>query len=132
MSWEFDRGICINPRPPVLQEVDKDARKVWVAALKKFRRAVHTRAKLGVVDSLINKQAGSASSRVEHEELSNEILAAIKLGDVHTDLLDKLINYAKRQSWQREATTESVKRILESIINTNSVKFRQEFGVLRK
>jgi hypothetical protein len=130
MAWDISQGICFNPRPPMLQTVDKDARKVWVKALKKFRRAVHTRAKLGVVDSLIKQDRDYV--RIDPEILAEEVLAAIKVDDVHTDLLSKLIKYAKRQNYSHHATTESVTRILESIIDTNSVKFRQEFGVLRK
>lgn len=131
MEWSLGAGVCLNPRTPVLAVVDKDARKVWMAALKKFRRALHTRVKIGMVQTIIDQSTDDAIYTTA-DFMAADVLEAIKTGSVHTDLLDKLVNYSKRQSYSRTTTNESVKQIAEGIINSNSVQFRQEFGVLHK
>lgn len=132
MMWDFNAGVCFNPRPPILKTVDRDKRKTWVGDLKKFRRLFLTKVKLGIVQTIIDEKHDDGKRAYDGQELPDEILEAIKAGDVHTDLLARLVSYTRRQSYKREATNETVKRMLTSIINNNSIRYRQEYGVLRK
>lgn len=131
MSWDLIEHKCYNPKPPILKTVDKDNRKEWVAALRKFRRAVHVRIKLGVVQEMINR-GPDGGKRVYDNELSDAVLDALQSGEVHTDLLERLIINTKRASYHRPVSPEKVKQLVESILNGYSVPFRQAFGVLRK
>lgn len=131
MMWDFNAGVCFNPRPAILDTVNKEKRRTWVGDLKKFRRLFLTKVKLGIVQTIIDEKHDDGK-RAYGQELPDEILEAIKAGDVHTDLLARLVSYTRRQSYKREATNETVKRMLTSIINNNSIRYRQEYGVLRK
>jgi hypothetical protein len=131
MMWEFARGICINPRPPILKKVDREQRKVWCSDLKKFRRLFLTKVKLGVVQKIIEEKPDTGK-RVYEQELPDAILDAIKTGDAHTDLIERLVVCAKRQYYHTDLTSAAVAQYLRSVINSNSVRYRQEYGVLQK
>ncbi len=131
MAWDWSANFCINPRKAIHAEVDTDARKVWVAQLKKFRRLFLTKAKLGVVQTIIDADS-ETGKRVHADELEDAIVAAIKAGDMQTDLIERLVTYSRRNNYRRVTSVSTVVKMLESIITNNSIKFRQEFGVLRK
>lgn len=132
MQWDISTGVCLNPRPSILKTVNRDKRKDWVASLKRFRRALHTRVKLGVVQSMIDTGKILDMPSVGLPELTNNILEAIKSGEVHTDLIGQIIRYTYFKGWQKSVDNDRFKLTVESIINGNSVRFRQEFGVLKE
>lgn len=131
MQWDIFTGQCLNPRLSILKTVNKDKRKDWVASLKKFRRAVHTRVKLGVIEKMLQAHPTNGQ-HVQLDILTSKILDAIKTGDVHTDLLENIVAYTIQKNRWRSKDSKAVKTTVESIISGNSVYFRQEFGVLKK
>lgn len=131
MKWNISTGECLNPRPSVLDHVDRDARKVWMAALRKFRRALDTRIKLGVVKNMIDARDGTKKSPTRPDVVRG-VLTALKTGELHTDLLEDIISHACNITWRRQTSVEGVRSLVTGLINSNSIRFRQEFGVLKE
>lgn len=134
MQWEFARGICINPRKPMLKQVDRDKRKDWVADLKRFKRAFLTRAKLGVVDQIIAEysQTGVSDTSKWNVPIDDAVLETIQSGEVTTGFIIQVVACRANTGWRPNLTRTSVCNMLNQIISRNSIRYRQEYGVLQK
>lgn len=139
IQFNLTTGECLNRKDFVSPEVIPEARKVWLAALRNFKRAVTVRVKLGVVDGFVNeaKAQGRGLSLPWQDFSSEESLSwltqEIMSGNVTTDLLKQITYNAYRthNSWREEFTTKAVIKYVNSLIGHNRTALRMRFNVFK-
>lgn len=145
-GYELFNGLCfdlntyepINARPKISDTIDPDKRKVWLSSLRKFKRAVKVRAKLGVIDALI-KEVQQERNNIERrnwkapdwntDEWQNILFTSIKDTECSTELLKAMIKSTSVGFWSSMVSVEHVLEECNRICNSYSVSMRQKFGV---
>lgn len=127
-------GTLLNQPLADLNAVDTVKRKDWLAALRRFNRAFKARAKLGVVEALAQEVAKERDSYVAYytmrDELARATLDALKTGEVSTEFIKTVVRSIPGWRGAGEPRTQAAERVVRNTINSNSVQFRQAFGVL--
>jgi hypothetical protein len=116
----------LNPTEPVTARINKDNRKVWVSALRKFRVSLMVKARMGVIDTLLAEI--NPWNRRRYGNNTAELLSAIKAGAASNEVIGNYI--CNMNSWVRsESTGQDVAKKIMSTIHSNSVELRKAFGV---
>lgn len=158
-SWEFFQGRegyevfdglqfdlntyePTNAKPPIGDTINPEKRKEWLRALKKFKRSVHVRAKLGVVDTLIKEvyaERQGAKSRHDWEmpdwntpTWQDVLYHALSSGELTTDLLKGIVKSVSTGYYQTTITVPDVLKQCDQICTTYSVDMRRRFGVFEE
>jgi hypothetical protein len=118
----------LNPTEPIPARVNPNNRKVWLAALRNFRRALLVKARMGVIDTIMGELSQLKTTTYNHGRERDEVLAAIKSGAVTNEFITSILRGIRAYTRDRMTGLEVAERIL-SVIRNNSVQFRREFGV---
>jgi hypothetical protein len=145
-GYELFNGLCfdlntyepINARPKISDTIDPDKRKVWLSSLRKFKRAVKVRAKLGVIDALI-KEVQQERNNIDRrsweapdwntDEWQDILSTSIKNTECSTEFLKAMIKSTAVSYYSNSVFTENVLEECNRICNNYSVSMRQKFGV---
>lgn len=134
IAFNLDDGECINRRADMLDTVNVDARKVWLGALRKFKRGFKVRAKLGALDSFIaevnngdryNRQRPNWDDAIWQTKLAE----SIRDHDFSGELIRGMVQTAHTKSWRATVTPQSVLEAVDSVCNSYSIQLRRHFGV---
>ena len=132
IKFDLTTGKCINRREDMLKSVNAEKRKEWLKLLKTWNRGIKVRMKMGVFSGLIERKNKSASY-THTGILSRKIYDAIVEGSHDTELLYHIVQCTTPTSWhQKSIDQDDVQRFIKNILSSNSIYFRQEFGVLPK
>ncbi len=137
MKFDLTTGRCINPKPSIKDSVDTTKRTEWLRALRKFKRGVVVRAKLGVVDSVCSKVVNDRNSSNSwrkpdwfDEQWIGLLHTSIRDGQYPTELLVGFAQSADVSYWKKEAPTpRKVLLAMDAVCNDLSVELRRRFGV---
>lgn len=137
IQFDLKTAKCLNPR--VIQ-VDDGKRTEWLRALRKFKRAIKTRAKVGAIDGLIRKMAEQdLFNKIRKEKPEWAAQAWIdKLYDAIIDptkidntLLQGIALTCVRGWWvSTPPSTQEFLETLDGICNEMSMPLRKKFGAL--
>jgi hypothetical protein len=133
IQFDLTTGECLNRKPDILKQVDTDVRTEWIRCLRKFKRAIKVRAKLGVLDSLLADAKANKAVRQHPDWDSNEwqddMVNAIKTGDIPTPLLLGIAMSTLHRGWRVQGTTQEFIAEVDTLCNSYSVQLRRKFGV---
>lgn len=134
IAFSLTTGECMNRKVDLLDTVNADARKVWLSALRKFKRGIKVRAKLGALDKyIVEANNGDRYNRARPDwdnAMWIELLAnAIQNHDFSEQLLRGMVNTAHAKSWRSAITSQSVLEAVDSVCNSYSIQLRRHFGV---
>jgi len=142
LQFDLNTYMPINAKPPIGDTINPEKRKEWLRALKKFKRSVHVRAKLGVVDTLIKEvyaERQGAKSRHDWEmpdwntPMWQDVLyQALSSGELTTDLLKGIVKSVSTGYYQTTITVPDVLKQCDQICTTYSVDMRRRFGVFEE
>jgi hypothetical protein len=139
IKFDLNTAKCLNP---VYTEVDEARRTEWLRAIRKFKRAIKTRAKVGAIDGLI--------SRMAQQDLFNKIRkekpdwaaqgwvdklydAIVDPTKIDNELLQGVALTCVTGWWVKTPpTTQSFLETLDNICTNMSVVLRKKFGALRE
>lgn len=137
IQFDLKTAKCLNPR--VIQ-VDDSKRTEWLRALRAFKRAIKTRAKVGAIDGLIRNMAEQDmfnKFRKEKPEWAAQAWidklygAIIDPTKIDTTLLHGIALSCPRSSWiSTPPNTQEFLGTLDTICDEASVSLRKKFGVL--
>lgn len=147
LQFDLSTGLPTNARPDMVTRVNKDARREWLRALRRFKSQIQLRVKMGVFDGVrAEMDAGGAIPKPPPGKLFHG--RAPDWGDakwldlLHTSMRDN--QYPKellagflltmptvvwRAGYARQSMKESMKLTVNHVINSNSVELRARFGV---
>lgn len=146
-GYEVFDGLCfdlntyepVNARVPLSkQKVNKDNKLEWLRALRKFKLAVKIRARMGVLESLIQQvdteRNGQNRYSWEHPDWNSDkwqdvLYTSIKSSECSTDLLKGFIKSVRRGYYSSTTTVNEVIDEVDRICTTYSIDLRRKFGV---
>ena len=136
LTFDLTTGKCLNPKPDAAfkPEVDPERRKVWLAALRAWKRQVKIAARLGVFDPLMAANRANPPCWYDRPDWREEIYldtlyTAIKDGRCDTDLLRMFVD-AKVTQYTPPLTSMEMFEEVERVVAVSSVELRKRFGVL--
>ena len=149
-GYEVFDGLCfdlntyqpINARPPITKaEIDSDNKLVWLRQLRKFKTAVKVRARMGIIETLIQQVDAERGATKRHNwkqpdwssDTWQEVLyTAIKDSECPTELLKGIIKSVPRGYYNHRSIT--LKEVIDEgdrICTTYSLDLRKRFGVFK-
>lgn len=142
LSFDLTTYEPINAKPSLKDtEVDSDKRKEWLRSLKSFKQAVKVRARMGVLESLIQQvdRERQGVSRYDWEQpdwnaevWQDTLYNALKNGDCSTELLKGFIKSVSRGYYQQSITVKEVIGEVDKVFTTYSLDLRRKFGVFKE
>jgi len=108
-------GVCLNPRPDKHTLIDKNARKLWLAVLRKYKLGALSRFKLGV-RGVVNYRGYFNS-----DELAQWM--------VNGEYPDTLIDILTTRAGGPSASYEEMARQFDAMIDFHRDALRKRFGV---
>jgi hypothetical protein len=138
IKFDLTTGECLNRKPDILTQVIPEKRKAWLSDLRKFKKQVKIRAKMGVFDSLLKTEYDRRIANRKGYEMPDwtsdhwvKLLASsIKDTQVPMELMVGLAQSCHVSYWSpRVPTREDVLKALEHICTEQSVYLRREYGV---
>jgi len=149
LQFDLSTGNALNARPDLTDRIDSEARKVWLRALKNFKRHIVMRAKLGVFEA-IEKQLEHKGPRYtasngkvfanrvpdwSDEKWIDLLYTSIRDEVFPKELLAGIVLTRPSVVWSKSSRSRSridqFKQTMDHIINTNSVELRAKFGVFQ-
>ena len=149
-GYEVFDGLCFdlntyeptNARPHFTkQEVNKDNKLEWLRALRKFKTAVKIRARMGVLESLIqqvdNERKGQSRYDWEQPDWNTDkwqdvLYTSIKNSECSTELLKGFIKSVRRGYYHQTTNVNEVINEVDKICTTYSIELRRRFGVFNE
>jgi len=146
-GYELFDGLCfdlntyepINARPKMNDSIDPAKRKVWLGSLRKFKRAVKVRAKLGVIDVLIREVQQERSNTPRYhwqtpdwntDAWQDMLYTSIKNTECSTELLKGMIRTISAGYYSsKNFLASDVVKECDKICSNYSVDIRRKFGV---
>jgi hypothetical protein len=136
LTFDLTTGKCLNPKPDAAfkPEVDPERRKVWLAALRAWKRQVKIAARLGVFDPLMAANRANPPGWHDRPDWREEkyldiLYTAIKDGRCDTDLLRMFVD-ARVTQYTPPLTSMEMFGEVERVVAMSSVALRKRFGVL--
>ena len=136
IAFNLTDGSCLNRRADLLDTVNVDARKLWLGALRKFKRGIKVRAKLGAFDKYIAEVTADRNNRQRPDwdspEWQKSLADAIRDHDFSEQLLRGMVQTAHTKTWRATVTPKSVLEAVDSVCNAYSIPLRRHFGVFEE
>lgn len=133
LMFDLKTGQPLNAKPDMVDRVDKEARKVWIAALRRFKYGIKARAKLGVFASLAEKVIANRNHesvpRWDTKEWSDLLYESIRNTEFPTTLLQGIVLSSNIRWTGKIPTPADAMRWTDSLINNKSIELRTRFGV---
>ena len=148
-GYELFDGLCFdlntyeptNAKPSLKDtEVDQENKLLWLRQLRKFKQAVKVRARMGVLESLIQQvdkeRTGVSRYDWEQPDWNSEawqdmLYTSIKDSECSTDLLKGIIKSVSRGYYQTQVSVKEVVDEADKICTTYSLDLRRKFGVYK-
>lgn len=137
LAFDLTTHTAINAKADILSTIVQDKRIEWLRASKKFKFGVRTKAKMGIIEPIIEqvyqeRMNNPKSSWVRPDWFSEywgeKLYTAVKNNDTSTSMI-KLIVESGYFSNYRKMTTKEVLDSMESIFREQSLELRRRFGV---
>lgn len=141
VAFDLTRGCCINARPRLTDSTDSERNLQWLRALRKFKRGIAVRAKLGVLDTLCErahdeiKSGGRSAFMMNKPDWVNPkwvdyLYRCIRDGEYTDVLLDGFVKSSHVNWWRGERPTKAhVIDTVDAVCNKLSIELRKRFGV---
>jgi hypothetical protein len=141
IKFDMNTGKCLNQRPRITDAVNDAARKEWLSKLRKFKRGMKLRAKIGAIQTICQQVAierdatGNTWSQPDwsNEVWLNMLYTSIRDEQYTTDLIRGFVMSSRVSYWRRENPTPvSTLEAVDSVCNLLSVELRRKFGVFEQ
>lgn len=139
LSFDLTTNQPINPRPKITQLVVNQENKLeWLRKLRKFKQAVRIRARMGVLEALMQQVEKERQGINKYEwqapDWSSDswldlLYGAVKNEECSTDMLKAFIKTASIGYWRNMVTIHDVLKAVDTVFANYSVNLRQRFGV---
>ncbi len=134
-------GECLNPQPDMMDTIVPEVRKQWLRDLKRFKKGLKIRAKVGslqgYIDMVAKERANSTGGgqynqtipRWEHPDVTEQVLECLRAEDYSPDILKLLVQTVNLGWRQSEVTSQMVLDNVDRVFDQHSLHFRKAYGV---
>jgi len=142
LQFDLDTYEPINAKPLLKDtEVDQENKLTWLRQLRKFKQAIKVRARMGVLESLIQQVDKERTGISRHdwdmpnwesEAWQDMLYTSIKDSECSTDLLKGIIKSVSRGYYQTQISVKEVVAEADRLCTTYSLDLRRKFGVYKE
>ena len=141
LKVNYVTGEFINRQFTDVSKVNPDARRVWLRSLRKYKHGIKVRAKLGVLDTILQeiKEDRDHKMRFEWRQpdwfsdyWQDRLANAIRDEDFSLDILKGIAQTAEISYWNRDTSKEDVVNAFDKLVSRYSVQLRTRFGVFKE
>jgi hypothetical protein len=146
IKFDLMTGLCLNPEPDESVEPVPEQRKVWLRELKRFKRGLKSRAKVGALTAHIQK---ANAIRVENNKLSwherkrlaidweqdtwrKKLVWCMKNETYPPEILMAFVQSVETSWGHHSITQELVLETVDNMFTKHSEMLRREYGVFGK
>jgi hypothetical protein len=140
IRFDLSTGRCLNPRPDMLASVDAEANAKWLHDVKRYKRGLKIRAKLGALDGFFDEvQAAYAEKGLYsymyalpmwNDQYTTELVVeSMRNEDYPPEILLRIVQEAAVAYRSRIVTRDGVIKAVDSVFNTHSIHYRKAYGV---
>ena len=146
IKFDLMTGLCLNPEPDESVEPVPEQRKVWLRELKRFKRGLKSRAKVGALTAHIQK---ANAIRVENNKLSwherkrlaidweqdtwrKKLVWCMKNETYPPEILMAFVQSVETSWGHHSITQELVLETVDKMFTKHSEMLRREYGVFGK
>jgi hypothetical protein len=142
LQFDLNTYEPVNAKPSLKDtEVDQENKLTWLRQLRKFKSAIKVRARMGVLESLIQQvdkeRVGVSRYDWEQPDWNSEawqdmLYTSLRDGECPTDLLKGIIKSVSRGYYQTTITVKEVVAEADRLCSTYSLDLRRKFGVYKE
>lgn len=141
IAFDMISGECLNPQPNLLDRVIPEKRKQWLRDVKRFKKGLKIRAKMGALQGYIRTVEKAKTDmgsvwkynetvpRWDDPEITQHVLECIRTEEYPPDLLKLLVQTTVLERGQREITDQLVLANVDSVFDKHSLHYRKAYGV---
>jgi hypothetical protein len=138
LTFDLTTGKCLNPKPDEAfkPKVNEANRKVWLAALRAWKRKLKVAARLGAFDKLIAEERASPTGWVDRPVWNDPkeldiLYKAIKDCDCGTDLI-RMFAASEVNIWGSASNSMDLYERIEKVVKNQSIELRKRFGAIEE
>jgi hypothetical protein len=142
LQFDLNTYEPVNAKPSLKDaEVDQENKLLWLRQLRKFKSAIKVRARMGVLESLIQQvdkeRVGVSRYDWEQPDWNSDawqdmLYTSLRDSECPTDLLKGIIKSVSRGYYQTTITVKEVVAEADRLCNTYSLDLRRKFGVFKE
>lgn len=142
IQFDMVSGECLNPRPSMEDSLDKDKRTGWLRDLRRFKRGMKARAKVGAFESLnreVHAEIGNGGNRYEFrsnlpqwtdDRIVRYVLECMKNETYPEDLLRLFVSRMLIEGYySNPPPVANALAYVDKMFNEHSLTFRKAYGV---
>ncbi len=135
LTFSLLTGDCQNQRPDLLTTVDPAARKQWLGALRKYKRGLKVRQRIGAFDSIAALITTQKAARQytkpdwDNDSWKDKLFECIRDEKYPEDLIIGVAQSVRVFYYQTTVTTQDILTQFDSLCNAYSIDLRKRFGV---
>ena len=142
IKFNLETGECLNPQPDMMDTIIPEKRKQWLRDVKRFKKGLKIRAKLGAFESIIRtveaeRPSGSGSDweyvgklpKWNSPEVTEHVLEGMRTEEYPQDLLKLLVQTANTGFNRDNTTNKDILENVDYVFNTHSLHYRKAYGV---
>lgn len=135
LTFDLTTGDAVNARKDLKDSVIPDKRVEWLRKLRKFKRGITVRQKMGVFDTYIKEvYANHQLAYTNRPDWNNEtnldmLYNAIKNEDFPPLLLKAFVHPCHLFGWRSVPDGKQIVKVVDSITKEYSTELRKKFGV---
>lgn len=142
LQFDLNTYEPVNAKPSLKDtEVVQENKLEWLRQLRKFKQAVKIRARMGVLESLIQQVDKERTGISRHDwdmpnwdtdAWQNILYTSIKDSECSTDLLKGIIKSVSRGYYKSQVSVKEVVAEVDRLCTTYSLDLRRKFGVYKE
>ena len=139
VMFDLETGKCLNPRPDekFVVNINNHARKEWLRDLRRAKRDLKTRFKIGAMDQLIARARDEANSAGhwryvsrtpswKHGDALDRMISYMKTGEVDEDFLQRI---SKHYTDSHLRFQKDPIKYVDDLFKSISTELRRAYGV---
>ena len=140
IEFNIKTGECLNPRPNMMHTVIPKVRKTWLADVKRFKKGLKIRAKVGALDGFIAQVMKERETTThwsykhnlpnwDDSEVVKRLLRCMRAEEYTPDMLHLMVASVCMGWRTTEITRQMVLNNVDSVFDRHSIAFRKAYGV---
>ena len=140
IKFNLETGECLNPQPDMMDTIIPEKRKQWLRDVKRFKKGLKIRAKLGAFEGIIRTvdaerptdshwKYDTSVPKWDSPDITELVLECMRTEEYPHELL-KLLAQTANLGWGRgETTSKQVMENIDYVFDTHSLHYRKAYGV---
>jgi len=140
IRFDMNTGECLNAIPDTVREVIPEMRTEWLRCLRRYKRGLKARAKIGALsgyaESTMTARAGrymsmrfSVGYQIWDVEFLHDLLECMKSETYPEHILTAFVKSAPSKWKATEITPVDIMDAVDKTFNTHSKALREQYGV---